>query len=154
MPVLDGIEATRRIKATAQGARTKIVAVSAHAFESEKDSLRAAGFDGFVAKPYQAAELYQTMAELLGLEYIYEMEPESAGALGATAPIRSDAALELPDELRQALRAAVIRLDVIEVNRLIHSLKESNPNAADVLSQLANNLEYSQMLRMIDQGKE
>ena len=154
MPVLDGIEATRRIKATAQGARTKIIAVSAHAFESEKDSLRAAGFDGFVAKPYQAAELCQTMAELLGLEYIYEMEPESAGALGATAPIRSDAALELPDELRQALRAAVIRLDVIEVNRLIHSLKESNPNAAAVLSQLANNLEYSQMLRLIDEGKE
>ena len=154
MPVLDGIEATRRIKATAQGARTKIIAVSAHAFESEKDSLRAAGFDGFVAKPYQAAELYQTMAELLGLEYIYEMEPESAGALGATVPICSDAALELPDELRQALRAAVIRLDVIEVNRLIHSLKESNPNAAAVLSQLANNLEYSQMLRLIDEGKE
>ena len=154
MPVLDGIEATRRIKAMTQGARTKIIAVSAHAFESEKDSLRAAGFDGFVAKPYQAAELYQTMAELLGLEYIYEMEPESAGALGATAPIRSDAALELPDELRQALRAAVIRLDVIEVNRLIHSLKESNPNAAAVLSQLANNLEYSQMLRLIDEGKE
>ena len=154
MPVLDGIEATRRIKATAQGARTKIIAVSAHAFESEKDSLRAAGFDGFVAKPYQAADLYQTMAELLGLEYIYEMEQEPAGALGATTPIRSDAALELPDELRQALRAAVIRLDVIEVNRLIHSLKESNPNAAAVLSQLANNLEYSQMLRLIDEGKE
>ncbi len=153
MPVLDGREATRRIKATVQGARTKIIAVSAHAFESEQESLREAGFDGFVAKPYQAAELYQLMAELLGLEYIYEMAPELASAQGTAEAIRSDALPELPDELRQDLRAAVIRLDVIEVNRLIHLLKENNPNAAAVLSQLANNLEYSQMLRLIDAGK-
>ena len=82
------------------------------------------------------------------------MKPEPAGTPGETVPIRSDAVLELPDELSQALRSAVIRLDVVEVNRLIHSLKESNPNAAAVLSQLANNLEYSQMLRLIDEGKE
>ena len=69
-------------------------------------------------------------------------------------PIRSDAVLELPDELSQALRSAVIRLDVVEVNRLVHLLNETNPNAAAVLLQLANNLEFSQMLRLIDEGKE
>ncbi len=54
MPVLDGLEATRRIRAheTATGlARTPIIATTAHVLEQDRDRCRLAGFDDFVAKP-------------------------------------------------------------------------------------------------------
>lgn len=153
MPVMDGREATRRIRATPQGIRAKIVALSAHALESDKESLRQDGFDGFVAKPYRANEIYQMMAQLLGLEYNYDRQVAPALVRDAAAPERNSVSLELPDELRVQLRATLIRLEPNEIDRLIQLVNHSNPEAAMILSQLANNLEYSQILRLIDADK-
>ena len=153
MPVLDGREATRRIRAAPQGIRAKIVALSAHTFESDTESLRRDGFDGFIAKPYRANEVYQMMAQLLGLEYNYDRQGAPALVRDAAAPERNSVSLELPDELRAQLRAALIRLEPNAIDRQVALINLTNPAAAAVLSQLANNLEYSQMLRLIDGDK-
>ena len=51
LPVLDGWEATRRLKADAETAEIPVVALSAHAMAAEEDRAKAAGCDGFIAKP-------------------------------------------------------------------------------------------------------
>ena len=48
MPVMDGYEATRRIKATPKGQDTVIVALTASAFEEQRSAVMSAGCDGFV----------------------------------------------------------------------------------------------------------
>jgi CheY-like chemotaxis protein len=57
LPVIDGLEATRRLRQTAATAGLKIVVVSAHALESDRRRAEAAGCDGFVTKPIRRAEL-------------------------------------------------------------------------------------------------
>lgn len=59
MPVLDGYDATRAIRAdeAASGHRAAIVAVTAHALPSERDRCLAAGMDDYLTKPFQAADL-------------------------------------------------------------------------------------------------
>ncbi|MFZ5609311.1 MAG: response regulator [Pseudomonadota bacterium] len=52
MPQMDGIEATRHIRALANDYRDiAVIAVTAHAYEEQKDECLAAGMDGFVVKP-------------------------------------------------------------------------------------------------------
>jgi signal transduction histidine kinase/CheY-like chemotaxis protein len=51
MPDLDGLEATRRIRAQERDHRTTIVALTANVFESDEARCRAAGMDGYVQKP-------------------------------------------------------------------------------------------------------
>ena len=63
MPGVDGIEATRRIReAEAGGARTPIVALTANAFEEDREVCIAAGMDGFLTKPLDRERLATALA--------------------------------------------------------------------------------------------
>jgi CheY-like chemotaxis protein len=53
MPVMDGYEATRRIKADPEGRKTVVVALTASAFAEDRQRVQAAGCDDFVSKPFR-----------------------------------------------------------------------------------------------------
>ena len=68
MPVMDGVEATLAIRAAERGAdrpRTPIIALTANAMTYQTAGYLAAGMDGHVAKPIDAAALYAAIAAVL-----------------------------------------------------------------------------------------
>ncbi|MBI2213870.1 MAG: response regulator [Acidobacteria bacterium] len=74
---MNGDEATRRIRQieadAPEGAkRTVIVAVTASAFEHERDALLENGADAFVMKPFTEDQIFELMRAKLGLEFVYE----------------------------------------------------------------------------------
>jgi CheY-like chemotaxis protein len=62
MPVLDGLGATREIRARETGRRTPIVALTAGALHSDEANCLAAGMDGFIAKPIELAKLAEVLS--------------------------------------------------------------------------------------------
>lgn len=82
MPVMDGFEALRQIRQRMAQARsataapftqvpTKIIAITAAAFEEERQRILAAGCDDFVAKPCSEAIVLEKIAQHLGVQYAY-----------------------------------------------------------------------------------
>ncbi len=62
MPVMDGFEATRRIREIEGGrSRTAIIALTANAMRGDREKCLAAGMDAFVAKPFEAAQLIRLL---------------------------------------------------------------------------------------------
>jgi len=61
MPKLDGLEATRRIRALPNGRDTIILAMTANAFSEDRERCNDAGMDDFVAKPVDPDLLFQTL---------------------------------------------------------------------------------------------
>jgi two-component system cell cycle response regulator DivK len=68
LPVMDGWEATRRLKGDPATAHLVIVALSAHALAAEGDRARQAGCDGFIAKPCLPSDLVAQMMSFLKLQ--------------------------------------------------------------------------------------
>jgi two-component system, cell cycle response regulator DivK len=66
LPVMDGYEATRRIKADPALKAIPIIAVTSYALTGEEQKARAAGCDDYVAKPYSPRELLAKIREHLG----------------------------------------------------------------------------------------
>ncbi len=61
MPRMDGLEATRHIRAGAANARTPIVAITANAFERDRSACLDAGMDDFITKPIVPDLLYEVL---------------------------------------------------------------------------------------------
>lgn len=65
MPVLDGWEATRQLKANPDTRNILVIALTAHAFEHARAEAKAAGCDGFITKPCLPDELVQRIKATL-----------------------------------------------------------------------------------------
>jgi hypothetical protein len=65
MPVMDGLEATRRLKHSPRTAGIPIVAMTAGVLETERETCRAAGMVGFVSKPFEIPDLVRTIQSAL-----------------------------------------------------------------------------------------
>ncbi len=66
LPVMDGYEATRRIKANAALKHIPIIAVTSYALSGDEEKARAAGCDGYVTKPFSPRQLLAKVREHLG----------------------------------------------------------------------------------------
>ena len=65
LPEMDGYEATRRIRAIPELAQVPIIAVTSYALSGDEAKTRAAGCDGYVAKPFSPRQLLAKIREFL-----------------------------------------------------------------------------------------
>ncbi len=65
LPVMDGLEATRQIRATAAGEKVPIIALTAHALAGDHDKALQAGVDDYHTKPVELPQLLEQMDSLL-----------------------------------------------------------------------------------------
>ena len=78
MPELDGFEATKQIRQSSTLQDVVVIGLSASVFEEDRDQSLEAGCDDFVAKPLQASELLDKIANHLRLDWVYEEEEPQA----------------------------------------------------------------------------
>ncbi|MGK7892867.1 MAG: response regulator, partial [Xenococcus sp. (in: cyanobacteria)] len=76
MPIIDGYEATKKIKSYPQGEEAVIIALTASAFEEERMLILSAGCNDFMRKPFYEGELFDKIAYHLGVNFIYEDDLE------------------------------------------------------------------------------
>jgi two-component system sensor histidine kinase/response regulator len=80
MPNLDGFEATAAIRGREKqsGRHIPIVAMTAYAMKGDRERCLEAGMDGYISKPVQAQELYETIARaVVTLDETIEPAPAS-----------------------------------------------------------------------------
>jgi CheY-like chemotaxis protein len=153
MPVLDGYEATRQIKATLKGQATVIIALTASAFDHERQIVLSAGYDDFVRKPVRESLIFAKLAEHLGINFVYA---DSAPALAAAQPsmAAADALATLPMAWITAMRAAVAAADMDEIRVLTQQIQGQDATLAAHLGWLSDNFQIDQLLQLLQVAEQ
>ena len=151
MPVMDGLEAVRRIRATPAGTATKIIALTAHALDEESQPILAAGCDDLVRKPFREQEIFDALTRHLHLKFIYEEATRKQSTPAPPGPaLRPEQLDALPAELRRDLRQAVIELNTARTQALIGQVTERDALLGRALNTLATQFDYDGLWKLLE----
>ncbi len=142
MPIMDGLEATRRIREMSGGKMVKIIALSASVFREERDQIMTVGMDDFIRKPYQLNEIYDTLTRHLGLEFIYEQEAIRVKTK-INKPIEADDFAAFSPEQRAELVEALVSLDINKINLCLAVIRSTEPDLAGQIESYANDYNFT-----------
>jgi len=149
MPVMNGMEATRRIKETEAGAHTKIVALTAHALEDERREILESGCDDFIRKPYRDAEIFEALAKHLGVRFQYDKAQERKKVCNETA-LDVTMLKKLSPALQEELRDAVVLLDKQRCLKAAGMISESSHTLGEQLRCMVENMRFKEILTALD----
>ncbi|CAN1209647.1 hypothetical protein TUMEXPCC7403_05445 [Tumidithrix helvetica PCC 7403] len=164
MPIVAGDEATRQIRLKEKELAnngfmrqppTKIIALTASAFEEEREEVFAAGCDDLVGKPISRQTVLEKVAEHLGARYHYielpnseipntELNTNSQGSRLERSPLlltRSDL-LVMPSDWITQLYTAAIRVDASQIHQLIDEIPPQHQFLATMLIELLNEFRF------------
>jgi CheY-like chemotaxis protein len=160
MPVMDGYEATRQIKEMEKGVasdkQTRIIALTAHAFEKERREILEIGCDDFIRKPFQNQDIFQTMAKHLGVTYHYDQDVTG----GRDVPTSQEEVLtskmlaQLPEQLITDLKSAALDLDMKRVSELIEQVNSCDSSIAAALRKFADQFRLREIYEIINTTTE
>ncbi len=167
MPVMDGFEATRRIRAAGivskSGTPIPVLALTAHVRTEDKEECFAAGMDDYLAKPYEFSRLQDVLRRLLGsettkhpqldqvaLDQIRELKGgRSANLLQRLIDVYLETSPDIVDDLARALE----QKNAKAVREAAHSLKSSSATlGATRLAMLCRDLEARGRNAYLEEG--
>lgn len=153
MPEIDGYQAIRAIRSIPQIAATPILVMSASVLGDNIERALELGGDLFLRKPFHESDLFDAIAQLLEVEYIYDKSAAGKGPFSETICDETSIRLQgIPDQLIQTLREAVENGDTLLMHANISQLAQYDPGAAIVLEDLAENYEYAALLEILTES--
>ncbi|HEY9296680.1 MAG TPA: ATP-binding protein, partial [Phormidium sp.] len=148
MPIMNGYEATRQIKKHLKGQATVIIALTASAFEEERQVILSAGCDDFVRKPFQEQELVGKISQHLGVRYIYEDEAIKE----AVIPVKNDFLISslkmMPIEWLENLYHAAAQGSDNLIGELIKQIPQDISALSSALSGLVENFQFEEIMQL------
>lgn len=159
MPVMDGYEASRYIRTLekSMGKRENpvpIIALTATAFDEEREAIIKVGCNDFVSKPFQERVIFEMMAKYLGVKYLYQDYPEKsrqkAKSLQADIKQVNAQIKKMPSPWIYQLRKAALSAREKKIKNLITEIPDELSLLAHYLGQMLNNLSFEQIVHLTE----
>lgn len=156
MPVMDGYEATRRIKTTMKGQATVIIAVTASALEEDRELILSEGCDGYIRKPFRDVEIFEEFEKQLGLKFVYEVfQPIAAKSKEETRSFDFQREFSgLSTSQIKNLYHAVSVGDVTSINHLVNSIVVQAPELANHIQKLADQYKFEELINYLEIARQ
>lgn len=147
MPVVDGYQATEEIKKASKNKNISIIALSASAFEENRERLEASGCDDFLRKPFQPDDILGALERHLGVKYVEEVT--DLGVELASHELKSAARADITVAWKSAFLQANEELDVQAMERLLSQLSPTQDAFVESLRKLVHDYAFEQVVQFL-----
>jgi signal transduction histidine kinase/CheY-like chemotaxis protein len=134
-----------------------IIAVSASAFDHDRERIIEAGADDFVAKPYREETIFEKLAEHLGVQFIVEERPEPRSEVAAEI-VDDGAAAErlsaLPADVVERLRASLTLGDLGAIGKVLADIQSIDESLSETLGSRVRRYEFDEMLALLEPARQ
>ncbi|KYC42624.1 hypothetical protein WA1_14850 [Scytonema hofmannii PCC 7110] len=150
MPVMDGYETAQKIRAENEGDRTIIIALSAHASQSDRSLAIAVGCNDYITKPVREEFLYAKMADYLGLQYIYEQQKKEISQKSLSDSELQSLLSQMPSSWVTQLYQAAQLCDDKESERLLAQIPEQFVTITSALQKLVHDFRFEIIVKILE----
>ncbi|MBK7002505.1 MAG: response regulator [Rhodoferax sp.] len=150
MPVMDGLEATRKVRANPTSSGTPIIIVSATFLKQDRQAALQAGANAFLSKPIEQGHLLHEIERLLNIRWVRERPPENAVQ---TEPTASSAMKMPPEKEMEILLDIVLDGNMTRIRKRADHLDTLDPQYrtfTDRLRTLAGSFQVLEIQRIIE----
>jgi CheY-like chemotaxis protein len=124
MPEMDGREAVRIIRTRPDCKDLPIVAITASGFEDERKALLSLGFTAYLRKPFIDRDLYEIIARMLNITWVFAKDAETGNGLDSQIDIMEYVAKTISKaEDNPALATLREAIETVDLNQLIDVLQ-------------------------------
>jgi PAS domain S-box-containing protein len=152
MPEMDGYETTRRIRQHEGGHKVKIVALTASAFQQDRQNVLDCGCDDFLCKPYRDADIFNMLNRHLGIRFIYADNALHTQEKPGMEPDKTLNISDIPQHLRTELEQAVMHGNLDNIHSILLKINEHSPDIFRYLNLLAENYAFQKILDQLHAG--
>lgn len=152
MPVMDGYEATKTIKSHPQGKETVIIALTASAFEEQREKMFQAGCDDFVAKPFSTQIIFAKLTQHLRVKFIYESEvmTQTTKSVKEKKPLSSKDLKFLAPELVSKIHYAAIAVDAEQIEKLVTQIPPSQEYIVQEIKKMLKQYDFDAIIDLTE----
>lgn len=161
MPVMDGYEATKTIHRAAADRRQPppvIIALTASAFDEDRDAVLAAGCHDFVRRPFRESEILNKLQEHLGVEFIYEPHKTAStrrsSSCGLSAEAFKSAIASLSRGAVNELRTAIELSDMDRMTQVVAEIRVDHGTLANKLKELVDTFQFDRLLAFLNGAED
>ncbi|MEM7725826.1 MAG: CHASE2 domain-containing protein [Cyanobacteria bacterium P01_A01_bin.45] len=170
MPVMNGYEAIKQIKSCPQGQLIPIFALSAYAFEEDKNTALSKGFDDFISKPFKLDILLEKIRQYLKLNYIYDDvhnkskdKNSSSNSIAYKSNNLTNIEAELietelrhhlsqmPDDWLKKLHTASCICDDNLIFKLIEDIPSENTSMIEIIKDLTSEFRFDKIVQITEE---
>ncbi len=171
MPVMDGYEATRQIRAREAAVSSvvrdaspaaepppsavKIIALTASIYDNEHEHILKAGCDAYLRKPFRPETIYETMAQFLGVQYEVIASSDASVSREPIAMLNHSqivsALATLPSPWLAQFKQSATQLDEDTTLDLIQQIPPDQTVLAQTLIDLVKNVRFDAIIHLINQ---
>ncbi len=147
MPKLNGDEATQIIRQQASGDRVIIIAVTASAFEEDRNRFLNLGCNDFIRKPFKIDELIRSLKQYLHVEFV----EEKISCLSPETTLTSNHLTHLSEVWRAQFEQAMVYGDFNQMLDLVNQLEHEDQTLITALRELVEGFKLEELFALLDQ---
>ncbi|WP_404789455.1 ATP-binding protein [Altericista sp. CCNU0014] len=158
MPIISGYKAAQHIKANLKGRSTKILALTASAFEEQRAEILNSGCDDFLGKPFRIEEIFGKLSKYLGVKYLFYQDVQENNSNSTATSCHDVSDIILTPESFQVMSPAWIEEvqlratqgDDMRLLKLVDQIPSDRGHIAEALTQLIETFNFEKIINSIE----